>query len=335
MADSKAPATIVLVARNDADLVGGAVASLLAQQGGSYPIQVIDDGSTDATWDRIQDVIKTVGSHEHDLKTVRCSESQGPRRLIEAIEKLDTPYVIIASTEDRSRPKRVERLLGVIESTGAAVIATNRTRLGGSVIEHAGNSFREGSGPIDAREIAFHLGCTPTTLGTLAIRTDVLHAFPSLAGPRLSEDLGPLFGFRGSIIDTCYYLDETLVDFRPIRESASLDVRSRETCREGLFANLIASRTGMLHDLRDLRREQTSEQQEATLVHLEASLKGVLIELVERWTQAREELWSRDMRPCWVTQHDLNESNHRVERLRPRSFIGRMKQVITRQRPAA
>ena len=335
MADSKASATIVLVARNDADLVGGAVASLLAQQGEGYPIQVIDDGSTDATWDRIQDVIKTVGPHGHDLKTVRCPESKGPRRLIEAIEKLDTPYAIIASPEDRSRPERVERILRVIDSTEAAVIATNRTRLGGSVIEHAGNGFRARSGPIDAREIAFHLGCTPTMLGTLAIRTDVLHAFPTLTGPRLSEDLGPLFGFRGSIIDTSYYLDETLVDFRPIRETAALDVRSRETCREGLFANLIASRTGMLNDLRDLRREQSSTGEETTLVHLEASLKGVLIELVERWTQAREELWSRDMRPCWVTQHELKESNHRVERLRPRSLIGRVKQAISRQRSAA
>ena len=335
MADSKAPATIVLVARNDADLVGGAVASLLAQQGGSYPILIIDDGSTDATWHRIQAVLEAFGPHEHDLKTIRGTEVQGPRRLISAIEGLDTPYAIIASPEDRSRPERVERLLQVIETTGAAVIATNRTRLGGSIIEHAGSSFRERSGSIDAREIAFHLGCTPTTLGTLAVRTDVVHAFPALSGPRLSEDLGPLLGFRGSILDTCYYLDETLVDFRPVREGASLDVRSRETCREGLFANLIASRTGMLHDLRDLRREQPTEEQEANLVHLEASLKGVLIELVERWTQAREELWSREMRPCWVTRHELGEANHRVERLRPRSIIGKMKQAITRQRSAA
>ena len=89
-----------------------------------------------------------------------------------------------------------------------------------------------------------------------------------------------------------------------------------------------------LQDLRDLRQRQDSREPDTSLVHLEASLKGVLIELVERWTQAREELWNRDMRPCWVTERELEAANNSVERLRPRSLLGRVREALGRSRAA-
>lgn len=335
MADARATATIVLIACEDAELVGGAIASLLALKGGPYSILIIDDGSRDGTWNRINDVLAASSGHEHEVTTSRATESLGPERLVRTIANLQTPYAIIARAEDRSRPERIERLLHVIETTDASVIASNRTRMGGTVIEHAGQPCQDGSGPIDARDIAFHLAGTPTNLGTLAIATDVVRSFPALHGPRLGDDLGPLLGFRGALLNGCFYLDETLVDFRQVRESNTLDVRSRETCREGLFATLIASRMGMLQDLRDLRRARDHAESNSGLVHLEASLKGVLIDLAERWTQARDELWARDMRPCWVTEDELLQANRRVELRRPRSIVARMKDVLGRSRPAA
>ena len=39
------PLTIVMVTRNDADCVGGAVRSLLAQEGGPWCIRIVDDAS--------------------------------------------------------------------------------------------------------------------------------------------------------------------------------------------------------------------------------------------------------------------------------------------------
>lgn len=335
MANAGATATVVLVARDDADLVGGAIGSLLALKGGPHSILIVDDGSRDGTWDRINDVLASGSGHGHHVVTSRTAESLGPERLVRTISNLETPYAVIARPEDRSRPERLERLLHAIESTGASVIASNRTRQGGSVIEHAGLSYREGSGLIDPRDIAFHLSWTPTNLGTLAVSTDVVRSFPALYGPRLGEDLGPILGFRGALLGGCFYLDETLVDFKQVREANTLDVRSRETCREGLFATLIASRVGMLQDLRDLRRASEESEANCGLVHLEASLKGVLIDLTERWTQARDELWTRDMRPCWVTEGELLQANRRVEIRRPRSIVARMKDVLAGSRSAA
>lgn len=334
MTDSEAnQLTIVLVARDHVDVVGGALASLLAQEGGAYRILVVDDGSTDGTWERIRQVLEDAPAHPHHVDTVRYPDALGPRRLLSVLEGLDSALAVIASPEETSRPDRMARILSVFETTDAVVVASNRNRIGGAVHEHAGGA-RSRSGPVDAREIAFHLGSTPTELGTLGLRTEVVTAFPPPSDPRLGEDLGPLLGFRGALLGSTWYLDEVLVDYRPARESSTLDVRSRETCREGLFAGLIASRTGMLNDLRDHRQGEEGSDR-ADVVHLEAALKGVLVELVERWTQARDELWARELRPCWVGRSELESANQRAERLRPRSLLGRVREALVRQRPAA
>jgi hypothetical protein len=325
--------TIVLVASDDVSVIGGAVASLLALEGGPYVIQIIDDGSTDGTWERINKTIASAPTHHHEVRTSRYIESIGSKRLMRALEEVKTTCAIVARAEDRSRPERMTRILHAFATTDASIVVSNRTRIGGSVLEHAGGGQREGSGEIHAREIAFHLAWTPTNIGTVGMRTKVLRSFPKLVGPRLGDDLGPVLAFRGALLDGCYYIDETLVDFKEIREPASVDMRSRETCREGLFSSLIASRIGMLQDLRDHR--QGIESPDANFVHLEASLKGALLELVERWTQARDELWARDMRPLWVLESDLRGANTNRERRRARSVIARLRGLFFQRRSAA
>lgn len=328
-----ASATIVLVVCDDAPVIGGAVASLLALEGGPYVIQIIDDGSTDGSWDRIHETIASAPSHSHDVRTTRFAESAGSSRLVQALEDVTTDCAVIARAEDRSRPERVMRLLHALQTTSASVVVSNRTRLGGSVLEHAGRVQRKGSGEIHAREIAFHLAWAPTNLGTMVIDVQVFRGFSKLDGPRLGDDLGSVLAFRGSLLGGCYYLDETLVDFKESRQTTAVDMRSRETCREGMFSSLIASRIGMLQDLRERQRDYDGS--DANLVHLEASLKGALLELVERWTQARDELWSRDMRPLWVPASQLQSANQLSDRRRGRSVIARLCGLLPKRRSAA
>ena len=89
----------------------------------------------------------------------------------------------------------------------------------------------------------------------------------------------------------------------------------------------------MLSDLRD--RQRDTEGSDANLVHLEASLKGALLELVERWTHARDELWARDLRPQWVPASQLGSSNSRAEARRTRSVLARLGSLLPRRRSAA
>ena len=296
-------ATITLVFHNQQHLVEDALGSLLRQEGVSCRIQVIDDGSVDRTWDRISDVLDSAASHGHEVRTSRFVEQLGPRRLINAVSSIDTECAIIARPEDQSRPDRAERLIHALDSTGASVVVSDRTRAGGSVLEHLADSRRQGSGMLSPREVAFQVASLPTSLGAMALRPNVIHSFPELSNARQPEELGAMLSFRGSLLGGCFYLDETLVDYKRSMGSLVVDYRSRETCRESLFADLLATRVAMLQDLRSLPR--LDEDHDSSRIRLEASLKGALVELAERWTQAREDLWVNDLRPAWLSSDEL------------------------------
>ncbi|MEE2681196.1 MAG: glycosyltransferase [Planctomycetota bacterium] len=292
-------ATIVLVLHDQQHLVVDALGSLLDQEGVPCRILVIDDGSVDRTWNRIARVLDHRTDHPHEVRTERYVNRLGPRRLINAISSIDTEIAIVAQPDDRSRSDRAERLIHALDSTGASVAVSERTRAGGSVLEHLSESRRRGSGPMSSREIVFQVASLPTNLGTMALRPHVIHGFPELSEARHADELGAMLAFRGSLLGGCYFLEETLVDFKRTVDSMTIDYRSRETCRELLFADLLSTRVAMLQDLRSL--PPSSEGNDSSRIRLEASLKGVLVELSERWAQAREELWVRDLRPTWLT----------------------------------
>ena len=295
-------ATVVLSFHNQQHLVEEALGSLLRQQGDPIRIHVLDDGSVDGTWDQITRLVERSDAGGHDVRTSRFVQQLGIARLTRALASVDTEFAVVARAEDCSRPERIERLIHTLDSTEASVVVSDRTRLGGSVLEHLADSRRQGSGLLPPRDVAFQVASLPTNLGTMAIRPNVLLGFPEFSSARLADELGPLLAFRGSILKGCFYLDEQLVDYKPAMAVAATDLRSRETCREGLFAELIATRVAMLQDLRSLSEPGVDEA--ASRVRLEASLKGVLVELAERWSQAREDLWQNDLRPTWIHPDD-------------------------------
>lgn len=318
-------ATVVVVFHNQQHLVEEALGSLLRQQGDPVRIQVIDDGSVDETWDRITRLLERSDVGVHDVRSTRFVEQLGIARLTRALASVDTEFAVVARAEDCSRPERIERLIHTIDSTNASVVVSDRTRVGGSVLEHLADARRQGSGLLPPRDVAFQVASLPTNLGTMALRPNVLLGFPEFSSARLADELGPLLAFRGSILKGCFYLDEQLVDYKPSSAVVATDLRSRETCREGLFAELIATRVAMLQDLRSLSEPGIEEA--AGRIRLEASLKGVLVELAERWSQAREDLWQNDLRPMWMHPDDQPTRAPVPVEARPESILRRVRSL--------
>ena len=79
----------------------------------------------------------------------------------------------------------------------------------------------------------------------------------------------------------------------------------------------------MLQDLRSLPEPEVEEA--AGRVRLEASLKGVLVELAERWSLAREDLWQSDLRPVWMHPEDHPVTSPAPKAAPRRSFLDRMR----------
>ncbi len=305
--------TVVLVARNDAPRIKDAVEHLLALEGDRCRIELIDDGSIDDTWRVIKETVASDTDSPHEIVTSRFVEPMGQGRLLRALADVQTDIAIVASPRDHSRPDRVSRIRHVFTQTDVSVVVTDSARLGGSIIEHVSSARLQGSGPLEAREIALQIASSTTNLGTLGMRPEVLRNWAPISEARMVDDLGMILAFRGSLLGGCYYLDEQLVDHDLTREFDPLDTRSRDVCRETMFAALIASRVGLLQDMRGLPEEISNEEpvdgggERLSRVRLEASLKGVLIELAERWTDSREHLVARGMSPGWSSDAQ-NES---------------------------
>ena len=328
--DVAAPrATIVLILHNQQHLVEEALGSLLEQDGGPHCIQVVDDGSVDRTWQSVSRLLDSVEARGHRVRTSRFVEQLGPRRLIDTVSSVDTEYAVIARPEDCSRPERSDRLIHALDSTDASVVVTDRTRAGGSVLEHLADSRRRGSGMLTPQEVAFQVASLPTNLGTMALRPNVLHSFPELSNARQPEELGAMLAFRGSLLGGCFYLDETLVDYKRTAGPLAADYRSRETCRESLFAELLSTRVAMLQDLRSL--PGLDGDHDSSRIKLEASLKGVLVELAERWSQAREDLWLNDLRPAWLEPEELRSVHSGPVHPKRESILKRLRSIALRK----
>ena len=327
--------TVVLVARNDAARICDAVQSLLALDGSGHRIEIIDDGSVDDTWALIRKAIAANPDTPHQVVTSRFVEPLGERRLLRALAAVKTDVAIIASPRDHARANRVDRLLHVFALTAASVVVTDRVRLGGSIIEHVSASRFQGSGYMEPREIALQIGSSSTNLGTMALRPEVLRNWPSMSDARMADDLGLILAFRGSLLGGCYYLDEQLVGHENPREFDPSDTRSRDVCRETMFASLLASRVGLLHDMRQgpFDESRICEGQNgvsgSSRVRLEASLKGVLIELAERWTESREPLIARGMIPGWEFDGDDSARESGGPQMGSQGFMKRVRTLFT------
>ena len=324
-------ATVVLVARNDAVRIKGALERLLKLDGDGFRIELIDDGSVDDTWKVIQETLADNPGTPHEVVTSRFVEPLGERRLLRALTDVQTDIAIVASPRDHSRSDRVERIRHVFKQTDASVVVTDSARLGGSIIEHVSGARMQGSGRIEAREIALQIASSSTNLGTMGLRPEVLRNWAPLSEARLSDDLGMILAFRGSLLGGCYYLDEQLVDHDVARDFDPDDIRSRDVCRETMFASLLASRVGLLQDIRGLPEEEPVDENidgddRISQVRLEASLKGVLIELAERWTDSREHLIARGMSPGWA--RDESSAPGRVAAPGGSRFITRLSTIF-------
>jgi hypothetical protein len=259
----------------------------------------------------------------HEVLTSRFVEPLGARRLLRVLADVGTDLAIVASPQDQSRANRVSRIVQVFMQTEASVVVTDRARLGGSIIEHVAGARIQGSGRMEAREIALQIASSSTNLGTMGLRPEVLRSWGQVPEARLEDDLGMILAFRGSLLGGCYYLDEQLVDHETARDFDPTDTRSRDVCRETMFASLLASRVGLLQDMRGSPFERSSDgggggdSEKLSRVRLEASLKGVLVELAERWADSREHLIARGMSPGWGFDdepHPLGKGLRKVER---------------------
>lgn len=112
------PVSVLVTARDNARHVGTAVRSILGQTSSDIEVLVVDDGSRDAT----PDVLRSIRDPRLDVRVF--TESEGiSRRRNELVRRARGRYVAPLDADDLWLPRRLERLLGVLESRPEVVVA--------------------------------------------------------------------------------------------------------------------------------------------------------------------------------------------------------------------
>ncbi|MDX1645650.1 MAG: glycosyltransferase [Longimicrobiales bacterium] len=114
--DAGAVISVVMPAYEHRDFVGEAVASVASQTLPAAELVVVDDGSSDGTADVVRD------SGIDGLRLVRQSNRGAHHALNRAVRLSRGDWVAILNSDDVFRPERLERALGVVRETGAALV---------------------------------------------------------------------------------------------------------------------------------------------------------------------------------------------------------------------
>lgn len=125
--------SVVLPAYNHAGYVGAAIDSVLAQTWQDFELIVIDDASTDATWEVISEF------DDARLRVRRNAANLGAHATLNlAIGEARGDQVAILNSDDLFAPDRLERCRAALAAAGADLLGSGIT-----LIDAAGDEIRE------------------------------------------------------------------------------------------------------------------------------------------------------------------------------------------------
>lgn len=114
--------SVVIPAYNAAAFIHGAITSALSQTLREIEVIVVDDGSTDATWD----LITEFASRDPRVVPVRRARRGGPSAALNTgIERATGRWIAVLDADDTFLPERLAELIRHGEAVGADLVADN------------------------------------------------------------------------------------------------------------------------------------------------------------------------------------------------------------------
>lgn len=294
-------AAVFMPTWNNGRFLRSALESVLAQRGVHIECVVFDDCSSDGTWN---EVLRTVGGYRGPHRVVvhrhaRNDVMQHWRTLPSACA---SEWIVEAHGDDLSTPDRVARILEVAREGGVDCIGSNAER-----IDDRGRTMGrrvEGleSSSFDLERWLGEGWCPGFTGSTLAYSRRTLECFPPTCRERLQVGIDHILPFRGMLLSSARYLDETLIRYRyhagqhtyRLHAASAGDERAESVQSLDCMTHL-----AMLDDLEHAAvhgDEELRRRAEAWRPRLQARV----LELADRWMLTRNRLHANGRRGTWM-----------------------------------
>lgn len=162
MSSSEIRVSVIIAAHNAAGHIDAAIASALAQSERGIEVVVGDDGSTDATAERVF----AWAQADARVRLLRLPRNRGPSAARnEAIAAARGTWLAVLDADDRFHPDRLRRLVEAADATGADVVADNIQYVDPETGREIGTGF-----PVETGEHARVVTAEEFVLGSLFLK---------------------------------------------------------------------------------------------------------------------------------------------------------------------
>jgi glycosyltransferase involved in cell wall biosynthesis len=111
----------IMAAHNTASVIGQAIESMLAQTFEAWELIIVDDGSTDETWDIVRDY------GDPRIKPQRLQQNVGAAKARNiAVAQAQGRFLAIVDSDDISRPNRLELLAAALRRDSTLAVASGQ-----------------------------------------------------------------------------------------------------------------------------------------------------------------------------------------------------------------
>jgi succinoglycan biosynthesis protein ExoO len=184
-------ASVLIPVHNGVAFVERAIASALAQTCRDVEVIVVDDGSTDGSWE----MVTACAHRDARVVPIRQPERGGPAAARNAaITRARGRWLALLDADDLFLPERLERLIGQAEGLGADLLADNLLEqdfeTGAVLGRHFSDTAMGHSGPVPLAELVRRGMPDPPERGNIGYAQPIIRReFLSRHGIRYAEDI--------------------------------------------------------------------------------------------------------------------------------------------------
>ncbi len=212
--------SVIIPAYNHEDFVAAAITSVLGQSFKDFELLIIDDGSTDATLERIN------GFSDSRIRVMTQANQGAAAALNRGLAAAGGRYIAILNSDDCYHPERLQRLYETLDESADVLLATTGIRVvdrdGEPVVAdwlERGLGYYKKSGNLFFALIRDNFICSTSNL---FFRRELLEKTGYFLELRYCHDLD--FILQAALFSEVSFLDEVLLDYRvhdtnTIRES--------------------------------------------------------------------------------------------------------------------